>query len=90
MRLKDNTESEGVQEMMTEAIIVALITGTLTLVGTLAGVLASNKAHTAVVDAKLDELTREVRKHNEFAEKIPVIQNDIKTLYHQVNELKEK
>lgn len=76
--------------MMTEAIIVALITGTLTLVGTLAGVLASNKAHTAVVDAKLDELTREVRKHNEFAEKIPVIQNDIKTLYHQVNELKEK
>ena len=75
--------------MMTEAIIVALITGTLTLVGTLAGVLASNKAHTAVVDAKLDELTREVRKHNEFAEKIPVIQNDIKTLYHQIDELKK-
>ena len=75
---------------MTEAIIVALITGTLTLVGTLAGVLASNKAHTAVVDAKLDELTREVRKHNDFAEKIPVMQNDIKNLYHKIDELKEK
>ena len=75
--------------MMTEAIIVALITGTLTLVGTLAGVLASNKAHTAVVDAKLDELTREVRKHNDFAERIPVIENNITTLYKKIDELKK-
>lgn len=74
---------------MTEAIIVALITGTLTLVGTLAGVLASNKAHTAVVDAKLDELTREVRKHNDFAERIPVIENNITTLYKKIDELKK-
>ena len=76
--------------MMTEAIIVALITGTLTLVGTLAGVLASNKAHTAVIDTKIDELTREVRKHNEFAERIPVIENDIVTLYKRVDKIEAK
>ena len=75
---------------MTEAIIVALITGTLTLVGTLAGVMASNKATIAMIQTRLDDLTREVREHNDFAKKIPVIQNDIKTLYHQIDELKEK
>lgn len=69
---------------MTEGIIIAVITGVITLVG----VLISNNAHSAVVDTKLEELTREVRKHNDFAERIPVIENDIKTLYKKVNDLK--
>lgn len=70
---------------MTEGIIIAVITGVITLVG----VLISNNAHSAVVDHKLEELTREVRKHNDFAERIPVIQNDIKTLYKRVDEIKK-
>ena len=75
--------------MISEAVIVALITGTLTLVGTLAGVLASNKATIATIQVRLDELTREVRAHNDFAQKIPVILNDIETIYHQIYELKK-
>ena len=75
--------------MLSEAVIVALITGTLTLVGTLAGVLASNKATIATVQTRLEDLTREVREHNEFARRIPVIENDIETIYHQLNELKK-
>ena len=72
--------------MITEGIIIAIITGTITLVG----VLISNNAHDAVVDEKIAELTREIRKHNDFAERIPVIENDIKTLYKKVDEIKEK
>lgn len=72
--------------MITEGIIIACITGAITLVG----VIVSNNAHDAVTDQKIEELTREVREHNDFARKIPVIQNDIKTLYHQIDEIKEK
>ena len=72
--------------MITEGIIIACITGAITLIG----VLISNNAHDAVVDERISELTREVRKHNEFAEKIPVIQNDIKTLYKRIDDINQK
>lgn len=72
--------------MITEGIIIAVITGTITLIG----VIVSNNAHDAVTDEKIAELTREVREHNDFARKIPVIENDIKTLYKKVDEIKEK
>ena len=75
--------------MMSEAVIVALVTGTLTLVGTLAGVITSNKATIATILTRLDDLTREVREHNEFARRIPVIENDIETLYKRYDELKK-
>lgn len=70
--------------MITEGIIIAVITGTITLIG----VIVSNNAHDAVTDEKIAELTREVREHNDFAKKIPVIENDIKTLYKKVDEIK--
>jgi len=72
--------------MITEGIIIACITGAITLIG----VIVSNNAHDAVTDQKIEELTREVREHNEFAKRIPVIENDIKTLYKRVDEIKEK
>lgn len=72
--------------MITEGIIIAVITGTITLIG----VVISNNAHDAVTDEKIQELTREVREHNDFAKRIPVIENNIVTLYKQVNEIKEK
>ena len=72
-------------DMITEGIIIACITGAITLIG----VLISNNAHDAVVDEKISELTREVRKHNDFAEKIPVMQNDIKTLYKRIDDIQK-
>ena len=69
---------------MTEGIIIAIITGAITLIG----VLISNNAHDAVTDEKISELTREVRAHNDFARRVPVIENDIKTLYKKLDELK--
>ena len=66
---------------MTEAIIVALITGGLSLVGVVITNMATSKKQEkaaavaqAVMDTKIDELTREVREHNNFAQKMPTLQ----------------
>lgn len=62
----------------------AVLVGVLTLIG----VIVSNNAHAAVMEEKITNLTKAVEEHNEFARKIPVIQNDIDNLYHRYDELK--
>jgi TolA-binding protein len=81
---------------MSEAILVALITGGLSLAGVVITCLATAKKSEknaavaqAVTDTKIEELTREVRTHNGFAEKIPVIQEQIKTLGGKVDKLEK-
>lgn len=69
---------------MTE-IIVALLTGAITLVG----VLISNSRSQAVTDTKLEELTREVREHNNFARRMPVVEEKIKVINHRIADLEE-
>lgn len=77
-------------------IIVALITGGLALIG----VIISNKStenkihqqlsiHQAVTDTKIEELTREVREHNNFAKRMPVVENEIDHLKAEVHHLEE-
>ena len=68
---------------MTETIICALITGGLTLMG----VLIANSKQQAITDTKLDELTREVREHNSFAQRVPVIEEQIKVINHRIEDL---
>ncbi len=70
---------------MTEAIIAALITGGLTLVG----VLISNGKAQAITETRLDELTREVREHNNFARRVPVVEEQIKVVNHRLADLEE-
>ena len=70
---------------MTESIITALITGGLTLMG----VLAANNKQQAITDTKLDELTREVREHNDFARRVPVVEEQIKVMNHRISDLEE-
>lgn len=70
---------------MTEAIVVALITGGLTL----AGVIAANGKSQAVMETKLEELTREVRLHNNFAQRVPVIEEQLKVANHRIADLEE-
>lgn len=81
---------------MSEAIIVALITGGLSLAGVVVTCLATAKKSEkaaaisqAVTDTKIEELTREVRLHNGFAEKIPVIQEQIKVINHRIEDLEQ-
>lgn len=68
---------------MTESIIVALVSGGLTLIG----VLVANSKTQAVTETKLDELTREVREHNNFAKRIPVVENQIKGIERRLDNL---
>lgn len=71
---------------MTETIICALITGGLTLMG----VLIANGKQQAITDTKLDELTREVREHNNFAQRVPVIEEQIKVINHRIQDLENE
>lgn len=64
-------------------IIVAIISGCVTLVGVL---IANSKAQ-AVTDARLAELTREVREHNNFARRMPVVEEQIKVINHRIEDL---
>ena len=68
---------------MGESIIVAIITGVLTLIG----VLISNSRSQAVTETRLEELTREVRLHNNFAQRVPVIEEQIKDANHRINNI---
>lgn len=81
---------------MSEAVLVALITGGVSLIGTVLTILAANKKTNenlkisqAVMDTKIDELTREVRQHNNFAMEIPVIKEQIKVINHRIDDLEE-
>jgi len=82
---------------MSEAIIVALITGGLTLLGT---IITGNRnareldhkldKKQAVTDAKLEELTREVREHNNFARRMPVLEEKMKVANHRIENLERR
>ena len=69
-----------------ETILTALITGGITLLG----VLIANGKSQAVVETKVEELTREVREHNNFARRMPVVEEQIKVLSHRVTDLEDQ
>ena len=79
-----------------ESIIVAIITGGLSLLGI---IYSSNKTaqamdskldkQQAVMETKMDELTREVREHNNFAKRMPVVEEQIKVINHRIEDLEE-
>lgn len=68
-----------------ESIITAIITGGVTLLG----VLIANGKSQAVTETKLDELTREVREHNNFARRMPVVEEQIKVINHRIEDLED-
>lgn len=79
---------------MGEGVLAALITGGLSLVGVIiSGLLTTKKTETAmkvnqaVTDTKLEELTREVREHNGFARRMPVVEEQIKVINHRLADL---
>ena len=82
---------------MSEAIIVAIITGGLSLIG---AIVSNNRTaqsmdakldkQQAVTETKLEELTREVRAHNNFAQRIPVLEEQIKVANHRIEDLEQQ
>lgn len=79
-----------------EAILSSVITGVLALAGTVITVLVTNAKtqnrfdiSLAVMQTKVDELTREVREHNNFARRMPVVENQIKVANHRIDDLEQ-
>ena len=79
---------------MSDAIIVALITSGCTLFGTVLAIISTNrktnenlKISQAVTDTKIDELTREVRAHNNFAQRMPVVESQIQDIKEDTERL---
>ena len=82
---------------MSNEIIVAIVTGVFTFAGVVVTNIVSNRKvqyqlheQQKITDVKLEELTREVRKHNNFAERVPVIEEQIKVINHRIDDLERK
>ena len=80
-----------------ETIFSALITGGLALLGVIVTNISSNKkvensikTSQAVTDCKIEELTREVREHNNFARRVPVVEEKIKVINHRLEDLEHE
>ena len=68
-----------------ETILSAVIAGAVTLIG----VLIANSRSQAVTDTKLEELTREVRVHNNFARRVPILEEQMKVANHRIADLEQ-
>ena len=82
---------------MTEGIIIAIITGGLTLIGVIISNLASARKTQATIETKIevqntkiDELTREVRLHNNFAQRVPILEEQMKVANNRIKDLEGK
>lgn len=82
---------------MSDAVITALITGGLSLLGVVITVVAGQrrtetklKINQAVTDTKIDELTREVREHNNFARRMPVVEEQIRGVNHRLEDIEKE
>ena len=81
---------------MSEAVLVAMVTGGLSLLGVIVTCLATARKNEnmmrvsqAVTDTKIEELTREVRLHNGFAQRMPVVEEQIKVINHRLSDLEK-
>ena len=68
-----------------ETVLTSVITGGITLMG----VLIANSRSQAVMETKVEELTREVREHNNFARRMPVVEEQIKVINHRIDDLED-
>lgn len=75
---------------MSEAVITAVISAVATGAITLIGSLIANSKVQAIMETRLEELTREVREHNGFARRMPVVEEQIKVINHRIADLEHE
>lgn len=82
---------------MSDAILVALITGGISLIGTVITVLATSRKQStefkvaqAVMNEKIETLTKSVERHNGFASRMPVVEEQIKVINHRIEDLERR
>lgn len=71
-------------------ILIALITGGLSLIGTAIGTFGGLRSTQRVTEVKIEELTRAVREHNNFAKRMPVVEEQIKVLNHRIADIERE
>ena len=82
---------------MTNEVLVALITGGLTFLGVIVTNIGISRKmqkelekNQAVTDTKIEELTREVRQHNNYAQRVPVLENKVSVADHRIKDLEDR
>lgn len=82
---------------MTNEVLVALTTGGLAFLGVIVTNIGNNRKmqkelekNQAVTDTKIEELTREVRQHNNFAQRVPVLENKVSVADHRIKDLEDR
>lgn len=75
---------------MSEAVITAVISAVATGAITLIGSIIANSKTQAIMETRLEELTREVREHNGFARRMPVVEEQIKVINHRIADLEHE
>lgn len=82
---------------MTNEVLVTLITGGLTFLGVIVTNIGNSRKmqkelekNQAVTDTKIEELTREVRQHNNFAQRVPVLENKVSVADHRIKDLEDR
>ena len=68
------------------SIVVACVSA----LGAGGGSLYGNRKSSCLTDYKIDKLTEEVRKHNDFASRIPVIEEKLRVINHRIDDLEKK
>ena len=77
-------------ETIITALVSTIVTAIITSYMTLNGIVRANDKSQAVMDTRLDELTREVREHNNFAKRMPVVEEQIKVINKRIYDLEHE
>ena len=75
---------------MSDAVISAMITGTIALIGTIIKTRGEMRVVQAETRKDIQYLTEEVRRHNNFAQRMPVVEEQIKVVNHRLDDLERR
>lgn len=74
---------------MSDVVVTAIISGLCVAIPSVIATMSSNNKSNALMNYRIDELTKEVEKHNSVVERMAVVENSLKSAHHRINELKK-
>ena len=74
---------------MSDVVVTAIISGLCVAIPSVISTMSSNNKSNALMNYRIDELTKEVEKHNSVVERMAVVENSLKSAHHRIDELKK-
>lgn len=74
---------------MSDIVVTAIISGLCVAIPSVIATMSSNNKSNALMNYRIDELTKEVEKHNSVVERMAVVENSLKSAHHRIDELKK-